>query len=125
MNYQVLKRRAVSQRVLELSCSRIKRPTDRQRVRQPIIYRLCCCFGLDSLTGIWHYLLVNYIYRSYRHVPQVSVAEYVSLLKEALSGGHSLVVLEESESSHEPEIVGAGMYLKTSKEEKGIEVCRL
>lgn len=45
---------------------------------------------------------------------ELSVGEYLALMKEALSGGYSLVVIEDN-GSKQQEIVGAGMYMAKSK----------
>ncbi|KAJ1519063.1 hypothetical protein ONE63_011306 [Megalurothrips usitatus] len=52
---------------------------------------------------------------------EVSLAEYLGLMKEALRGGYSLVVLEDagnSDATNDPEIVGAGMYMVKSGSEE-------
>lgn len=54
-------------------------------------------------------------------MPQVSLGEYLALMKEALSGGYSLVVFEDS-GAKELEIVGAGMYMLKSKDEEVLQV---
>ncbi|KAJ1520961.1 hypothetical protein ONE63_004037 [Megalurothrips usitatus] len=85
-------------------------------------------YRVQDVTPDLHQRLVEYYTAQFlndevicKHVnwaqDQVSVAEYLSLMQEALCGGYSLVVLEDTEASHEaenPSIVGAGMYMVKS-----------
>ncbi|XP_052128134.1 uncharacterized protein LOC113215165 isoform X2 [Frankliniella occidentalis] len=51
---------------------------------------------------------------------EVSVAEYEALIRKAMAKGGSVVVIEEGGESVGPNIIGAGMYMVTSKNDENV-----
>lgn len=51
---------------------------------------------------------------------EVSVAEYEALIRKAMAKGGSVVVIEEGGESVGPNIIGAGMYMVTSKNDDNV-----